>query len=20
MAHIFRPEAREYYKIEELWN
>lgn len=20
MVHIFRPEVREYYKIEELWN
>jgi ribosome-associated protein len=20
MIHIFRPEVREYYKIEELWN
>lgn len=20
MVHIFRPESREYYKIEELWN
>ncbi|MCA7009953.1 ribosome silencing factor [Wolbachia endosymbiont of Tribolium confusum] len=20
MVHLFRPEVREYYKIEELWN
>ncbi|MBR9983514.1 MAG: ribosome silencing factor [Wolbachia endosymbiont of Homalodisca vitripennis] len=20
MIHLFRPEVREYYKIEELWN
>ncbi|CCF78330.1 hypothetical protein wOo_07650 [Wolbachia endosymbiont of Onchocerca ochengi] len=20
MVHIFKPEVREYYKIEELWN